>query len=127
VIVSVAKYFIVGALGTVTHLSLLYIAVEYLGFAPIVGSSCAFIWVVIQSYFLNRNWTFRSERRHSSALPRYVTVSTIGFFGNFSMMYILLNIFGLWYMLAQILTAFVIPLMNFLLNRYWTFAHDSLD
>ena len=49
-------------------------------------------------------------------------VSGIGFIGNFLLMFLMLNILGLWYMFAQILTALVIPLMNFLLNKYWTFS-----
>jgi putative flippase GtrA len=121
-IASAAKYFVVGALGTVTHLTLLYITVEFFLFSPLLGTSCAFIWVATQSYLLNRNWTFRSSKKHSSTLPRFLIVSIIGFLGNFGMMYVLLNIFSLWYMLAQMLTALVIPIMGFLLNKYWAFS-----
>ena len=121
-IVPAAKYLVVGGLGTVTHLSLLYIAVEFFAMPPLLGSCTAFIWVVIQSYFLNRNWTFQSDREHSSALPRYLVVSGIGFVGNLSIMFVMLNVFGLWYMLAQASVAVVIPVMNFLLNKYWTFS-----
>lgn len=121
-IASAAKYIVVGLLGTATHLSLLYFTVEFFLFSPLLGSSIAFVWVVIQSYLLNKNWTFENDKKHSSTLPRYLIVSGIGFLGNFLMMYVLLNIFGLWYMLAQILTALVIPVINFLLNKHWTFS-----
>jgi putative flippase GtrA len=122
VIVSAAKYFVVGILGTATHLSLLYLAVEFFAFSPLLGTSVAFIWVVIQSYFLNRNWTFQSDKKHTSTLPRYLIVSGIGFMTNFLLMFFMLEVLGLWYMFAQILTALVVPLMNFLLNKYWTFS-----
>jgi putative flippase GtrA len=121
-IIPAARYLVVGLLGTVTHLCLLYIAVEFVGMSPLPGSGAAFIWVVIQSYLLNRNWTFQSIRGHNSALPRYLAVSGIGFMGNLLIMYVMLDIFGLWYMLAQASAAIVIPIMNFLLNKYWTFA-----
>jgi putative flippase GtrA len=121
-LVSAAKYLVVGGLGTVTHLSLLYVTVEHLSFEPLLGSSTVFIWVVIQSYLLNKNWTFDNDSKHSSALPRYLVVSGIGFLSNLLLMYLMINFLGLWYMLAQILTATVIPAMNFLLNKYWTFS-----
>ncbi len=121
-IVPAVKYLVVGGLGTVTHLSLLYIAVEFFGVPPLLGSCTAFIWVVIQSYFLHRNWTFRSDREHSSALPRYLVVSGIGFAGNLAIMFVMFNILGAWYMLAQASAAIVIPILNFILNKYWTFS-----
>ena len=121
-IVSAAKYFVVGVLGTATHLFLLYIAVEFVYLSPLLGTSAAFIWVVIQSYLLNRNWTFQSDKKHTSTLPRYLIVSGIGFITNFLLMFFMLEVLGLWYIFAQILTALVVPLMNFLLNKYWTFS-----
>jgi putative flippase GtrA len=121
-LVSMAKYFVVGGLGTITHLSLLYATVEYLSFEPLVGSSVVFIWVVIQSYLLNKNWTFENNSKHTSTLPRYLVVSGIGFLSNLLLRYLMINVLELWYMLAQILTVTVIPAMNFLLNKYWTFS-----
>lgn len=121
-IASAAKYIVVGILGTATHLALLYLTVEFFLFSPLIGSSTAFIFVVIQSYILNRNWTFQSEKSHTSTLPRYLIVSGVGFLSNFLLMYFMVNVLGIWYMTAQILTALVIPIMNFLLNRYWTFS-----
>jgi putative flippase GtrA len=121
-IIPAAKYLVVGILGTATHLSLLYLAVEFLHMPPLLGSSAAFVVVVVQSYLLNRNWTFQSDREHSSALPRYLAVSGLGFVGNLTIMFVMFNILGLWYMLAQASAAVVIPAMNFLLNKYWTFS-----
>ncbi len=118
----VTRYFFVGLLGTIAHFSLLYISVEYFSISPIVGSSAAFIWVVIQSYFLNRNWTFKSDRRHMSAIPRYVAVSIFSFICNLVIMSTMLNVFGLPYMLAQATVVLVIPLSNFLLIKHWTFS-----
>jgi putative flippase GtrA len=121
-IASAAKYIVVGVLGTATHLALLYVTVEFFFFSPLLGSSTAFVWVVIQSYLLNRNWTFQSDQKHTRTLPRYLIVSGVGFLSNFLLMYFMVNVLGIWYMTAQILTALVIPIMNFLLNRYWTFS-----
>ncbi len=121
-IIHATKYLVVGVLGTLTHLSLLYITVEFLTFSPILGSSLAFIWVVLQSYLLNRNWTFQSDKAHITTLPRYIVVSVAGFLTNLLIMFVMVNVLGLWYMLAQTVTILVIPALNFLLNKYWTFS-----
>ncbi len=121
-LIPASKYFVVGLLGTITHFSILYISVEYFSFSPLVGSSTGFVWVVIQSYFLNRNWTFQSDRGHMSAIPRFVAVSTMGFFLNLLIMAVMLNVFKLPYMLAQATVVVVVPVSNFLLNKHWTFS-----
>jgi putative flippase GtrA len=122
VVVSAAKYFVVGAIGTVTHLTILYFCVDILLISALLGSSIGFTWVVIQSYLLNRNWTFESKKQHRSALPRYLTVSCIGFLTNLLIMFVAVDIYNVFYMLAQTLTIIVVPGMNFLLNKFWAFS-----
>jgi len=122
VVVSASKYFIVGALGTVTHLAVLYFCVEFMLLTAVVGSSVGFTWVVIQSYFLNRNWTFESDKQHRSALPRYIVVSCVGFVTNLFIMFIAVDVFHVFYLIAQLLTITVVPGMNFLLNKFWSFS-----
>lgn len=119
---SVKKYILVGVLGTFTHLTLLYLFVEFFQVSPLPASSIAFVWLVLQSYWLNRNWTFQSDRKHTSSLPRYIVVSMVGFLSNLAIMYLMLNVGGLWYMAAQTVTIVVIPLINYLFHRYWTFS-----
>lgn len=119
---SVSKYAVVGILGTVTHLGLLYIFVEWLGVPPLPATSIVFVWVVLQSYVLNKNWVFENDNSHATSLPRFVVVSVTGFFGNLGIMYLMVNVVGLWYMAAQAVTILIIPPMNYLMNRYWTFS-----
>jgi putative flippase GtrA len=121
-IIPAAKYLVVGVLGTLTHLGLLYVTVEFLHFTPLLGSSTAFIWVVLQSYGLNRTWTFQSKKKHAITLPRYIVVSVAGFLTNLLVMFVMINVLEVWYIIAQMVTILVIPAMNFLMNKYWTFS-----
>ncbi|MFK7974908.1 MAG: GtrA family protein [Halioglobus sp.] len=118
---SVSKYAMVGILGTVTHFGLLYILVEWLSIAPLPATSIAFVWVALQSYVLSKNWVFDSDNSHSTSLPRFIAVSVTGFFGNLGIMYVAVNILSFWYMAAQAIAILIIPPMNYLMNRYWTF------
>lgn len=119
---SVSRYALVGMLGTATHLALLYGLVEWAALPPLLATSLAFCWVVLQSYWLNRNWVFQSDSRHVSSLPKFVIASLLGLTANFGLMYLMIEVLDLWYMAAQIVTILVIPPMNYLLYRYWTFA-----
>lgn len=115
------RYGIVGAIGTITHIMLLLILVEVFLFDPVVGSSIAFVAVVIISYYLNYNWTFKAKNNHLTALARYVAVCLIGFGLNAGIMFAVVELFQLWYVLGQIISVVVIPISNFILNSRWAF------
>ena len=115
------RYGIVGAIGTITHITLLLVLVEVFLFNPIVGSSIAFIAVVVISYCLNYSWTFKAKNNHLTALTRYIAVCLIGFGLNAGIMFVVVDIFQLWYLLGQIVSIVVIPISNFILNSRWAF------
>ena len=115
------RYGIVGAIGTFVHLALLFIFVEIFSFHAVVSSSIAFIAVVIISYCLNYTWTFKAKSNHATALTRYIMVCSIGFGLNAGIMFVVVDIFQLWYLFGQIISIIVIPISNFILNSRWAF------
>lgn len=117
----IIRYAVVGVIGTAVHFSVLVLLVERFGVEAVTSSTIGFIITVIVSYALNHRWTFRSDRGHGSALPRYIVVSVTGMFLNSGIMYLTVHVFGLWYILGQCLVVVVVPLTNFVLNYKWSF------
>lgn len=115
------RYGIVGSIGTITHLGILLFLVEIVSLNPIISSSVAFIIVVLISYYLNYNWTFKATAKHFNSLIRYIAVCLVGFSLNTGIMFIIVDILHLWYMLGQIISIIIIPISNFILNSRWTF------
>ena len=120
-----ARYVIVGGLGTLTHLSILALWVEWLGLDAVQGAVAGFLGALSVSYVLNHYWTFQSRRSHLNSLLRYVVVSVAGLMLNMGMMYALVSILHWWYLTAQLSVILIVPISNFMLNRYWTFAYAS--
>lgn len=116
-----SKYFIVGIIGTTTHIGILLWLVEVFKFNHILASTVGFILTVIISYCLNYRWTFKSREKHTIALLRYTIVSMIGLSLNTCIMFLSVNVFGLWYLIGQAITVLIIPATNFILNSYWSF------
>ena len=118
----VARYVIVGGLGTATHLAILTLCVEWLSLDAVLGTIAGFLGALSVSYALNHCWTFQSRRPHLSSLWRYVTVSFAGLMLNTGMMYALVSFLHWWYLTAQFSVILIVPISNFLMNRYWTFS-----
>ena len=72
------------------------------------------------SFFLNKAFTFGSDFSHQKLL-RFLIVSAIGFILNFSIMFLIVNVLSFHYSIGELVTILVIPIINFLLNNYWTF------
>lgn len=116
------RYVIVGGVGTATHLALLALSVELLGINPLYGAVVGFAGALCVSYILNHYWTFQSRRARLSSLWRYFTVSCSGLALNTALMYLLISHLYWGYFTAQLSAIAIIPVSNYLLNRYWTFA-----
>ena len=115
------RFVLVGIVSTLTHVLTLFFCVEVLGWHHLAASTLGFILAVVISYFLNYRFTFLAESAHGFCFPRYVVVCTIGLVINITIMYITVDIFKWWYILGQISTLLIVPLVNFTLNRFWTF------
>lgn len=116
------KYCIVGATGTFIDLAALYIFVEYLEFPVLLGATFSFLLAVINNFLLNKLWTFKNKSpNYRKLFIKFLTVALVGLGLTLSSMHLLVNILGLWYMLAKMLSSGIVLTWNFLGNKLWTF------
>jgi len=52
---------------------------------------------------------------------RYITTGFLSFATEVSLLYILKDLCGIWYIYANSIAVFIIFWLNFLMNRFWTF------
>lgn len=115
------KFGLVGILATLCHMGTLIILVEYLKYQPVLASTIGFIIAVFVSYILNYRYTFMVRGSHILLFSRYLIVCIIGLAINTSIMFLTVKILNWWYIIGQIPTLLIVPIINFLLNKYWTF------
>lgn len=114
------KYSFVGCMSVGIYFLFVYILIERYHWGPVVGSAAAFIIMTIVSFLLNVRFTFQSSFTKQK-LWRFLCVSFIGFVLNFMLIFGTVHILSFHYLVGEVITILVIPLVNFLLNYYWTF------
>lgn len=114
------KYGLVGIVGTIIHTGTLVVLVEYCNMSPYLASIMGFTLSLIISYFINLKWTFNNNNNLSTFL-KYITVSLSGLCLNMLIMYIFVDLLSVWYLIAQIVTVIIVPISNFIFNKYWAF------
>lgn len=115
------RYLVVGGAGTLLHLLVMLAAVELLGLAVTWGAVLGFLSALLVSFVANYRWTFASTRSPVAALGRYTLVCVSGLLLNLLMMHGLVALLDIWYLTAQVAVIWVVPVINYLLNRYWSF------
>ena len=117
------KFCLVGSTGALIHLGLLYSLTEVFHIWYMVSSAAAFMVAVANNFVLNKYWTFRDK---TPQIPRqfvvYTVVNSISLGINLSVLYILTEYTGMWYMTAQIIAIFVALTNNYLGNKRFTFS-----
>lgn len=123
------KYAVVGGIGTLLHFGLLIAFVEWLGWPPVVSSVIGFLIVLAVSYALNKSWTFRQrdEPVRFGQVLKYTAVSVLGLLLNAAVMYIAVDLLHWHYVAGQCAVVAIVPVSNFILNRWWTFRPTSAE
>jgi putative flippase GtrA len=113
-------YSAVGAVGTVTHFTILIILVQGLGVGPVPASMAGFVTAVLVNYCLNYHVTFKSSNPHNTALLKFFTVALVGLSLNTLIMAVLVR--WLYYLVCQVIAIPLVLMWNFTCNRRWTFG-----
>jgi putative flippase GtrA len=114
------KYSVVGCISVLIYFLSVFVLVELFDKDPIFGSTLSFIIMTFISFLLNKKYTFGSDFSYNQLL-RFLVVSAIGFTLNFVIMYLVVNVLSLHYSIGELITTLILPLINFILNNYWTF------
>jgi putative flippase GtrA len=120
---SVVKFTIAGGLASVVDLILLYFFHDPLGLDIVVAATLAFILSFLISFSLQKFWTFRDYGRGRTAgqFLLYFVNAVIGLNLNGFLMHLLVNRYGVWYLLAQVIVIGAIGLGNFLVYKFIIF------
>jgi putative flippase GtrA len=117
------KFCIVGSTGTVIHLGILYVLTEVFHIWYIISATAGFCVAVANNFVWNKYWTFQNR---APEIPRqfvsYFVINVISLAINLSVLYVLTEYGGMWYMAAQVVAILVALSNNFLGNKKFTFG-----
>ncbi len=124
VITEFFKFALVGLIGTVINLLILYFLTEFFGIYYLFSAVVAFIVAASNNFILNKIWTFK-EKIRDKILSKYVkffSISITALLVNLFFLYIFTEFLGIYYMISQIIAIGIALIINFLGNKIWTFS-----
>jgi putative flippase GtrA len=118
------RFVSVGAFGTALHYAVLVFFVSLLNCDPAVGAMAGAACGAAFNYLLNRCFTFRSDRPHTEALPRFVLLAGIGVLLN-GVIVKGLTMVTVNYLASQVAATLTIFILNFFLSKLWIFRQSQ--
>lgn len=116
------RFGVIGVLAALVHFSVVVVLVELKAFQPLIANIFAFMIAFQVSYLGHRYWTFRgTTTEHRVAFPKLLFVNSLGFLANESLFFLFMNYLHLPYQLALVIVLTIIPMITFVINKFWVF------
>ncbi|OGJ49575.1 hypothetical protein A2335_04230 [Candidatus Peregrinibacteria bacterium RIFOXYB2_FULL_32_7] len=116
------RYLIIGGSCSVGHIIFLYFLTDIVGIFYLYSTIISFVFISFLGYFGQKYFTYRNfESKHVKQFSLYWFFIIIGLIMDASLMFFFVSIIGIYYIVASIITRFIIFAMNFLLTKYVVF------
>ena len=116
------KYCIVGLLGAVIDILVLYFLVKYANLNYLLAGSLSFVLAVINNYCLNKFWTFQNKsKKYFKQFSSFLLIALVGLILNIGIMYACVEFLNINYLTAKVLAIIIVTFWNFLMNKFWVF------
>lgn len=114
--IQIIRYIFAGGIATASNLLILFVGVHYFNLWYLTGSIIAFCCAVIISYSLQKFFVFKNystENMHAQFINFFI-FNLIMLGVNTLLMYTFVDIIGVWYLLAQALSAVIGACINYI-------------
>lgn len=120
------KYAIVGVSSTLVDMVSLYLLVDILHIHLYFSVIVAFLLAVWNGFILNKIWTFEDKsKKLKKQFVKFFIVSLIWLSLTLILMYIFVDIAGIYYLLAKAITSIIVLFWNYFGNKVWTFTSHA--
>lgn len=116
------RYLFVGGFCAIADLLILYVLVDFFHFWYLASAIISFSFISLLGYFAQKYFTFKNNsKNHKKQLLIFIVIAVIGLLINTSFMFLFVSLMNIWYMLASIITKFIVIIWNYTANKKITF------
>lgn len=119
----IVKYIISGGTAAAVDIGFLVLFKEVFGWWYLTSAMLAFLLAFGVSFCLQKFWTFKDHSTDNMhvQLSVYLLIGLVNLLLNALLMYVFVDIIGIWYVAAQVLTGGLIALMSFFVYKKFIF------
>ena len=112
---------LIGVLNTLIHYTIFLLLFRVFEINYLVASGVGYFVGMVNSYFLNRRWTFISSNNIHPEFTKFILVNVISMSTNLIVLKFSVTTMGLIPEVGQIISIIFSISVNFFGNKFWTF------
>ena len=118
------KFGIVGLIGTIINLFILFLLTDLAGVYYLFSAIIAFFIAMTSNFILNKIWSFKEKINDEfrKKWGQFFIVSLAALIINLIFLYILTELLKIHYIISQAMAIVIAMIINFLGNKIWTFS-----
>ncbi len=117
-----ALYIFCAGIATLLDMALLYVLTEFFGLLYLVSATFSYASGILVNYSLNRKITFKNKSpKIFKQFSMFVFVSLVGLVLTLLFMAFFVEVLGLWYMFAKLITIILVFIWSYNANSRLTF------
>ena len=118
------RYAVVGQLSNILLYGA-YISLTWLSVEPKIAMTLVYAVGVVQTFFLNKHWSFRHNGMYRPAFTRYCIAYGLGYAINFLAFLWMVDRLKYPHQLVQAVMIIVVAATLFVVQRYWVFPQGQ--
>lgn len=121
-VLTFVRYTLVATIGLVCDMTTLFLLVEYAQLHVLPATALAFMVAVIVNFNLHKYWTFKDKSHDlKRQFTSFFVISIMNFVLTLLFMYLFVDVIHIYYMLSKLITATIVLIFSYIMNRLWTF------
>lgn len=112
------KFCIAGGLTFIADYGLLYFLTEHIKLNYLLSSACSFTAAVIINYVICQLFVFKNSKNGLRQLVLFISASVAGLVLNQFCMWLLVDAFGIYYLIAKLFATATVTLWNYFAKKY---------
>ncbi|MCL2424810.1 MAG: GtrA family protein [Oscillospiraceae bacterium] len=115
------KFGVVGVSNTLVHF-VIYYGLVFLGVHYLVSNTLGFAISVLNAYYWNNKYVFKTEKGNTiRKLAKVYASYGFTFLLSTGLLFLIVDVIGISYMIAPLITMIITIPTNFILNKFWAF------
>ncbi len=116
------KYLFFSVVATIGDIVLLYVLTDFFYVYYLLSSIISYCFGIIINFSGQKRYTFKNKGRTLPQFISFVIISLIGLALNIGILKLLVDVFGVWYIYAKIISIAIVFFWNFIINKTITFS-----
>lgn len=123
------RFCVIGSVGVVVNSVIMYLSYDLMGLHYVLASVMAFFVASLNNFLLNKKFTFQDKdyglRALAKQYAKFLSVTLIGLGINLGVLMALVEFFGLYPVISNLVGVLFATVSNFLGNKFFAFKQPS--